>query len=366
MTVIGTNISSLRAANASMSANSQLSTAMERLSTGKRINSAKDDAAGLAISTSMTSQIRGMNQAVRNANDGMALAQTADGALSEVTNMLQRVRELTVQAKSGTYGSDDRANIQTEISALTSQISDVLDKTAFNGVKLFDTSGTDANSRTLNIQVGANSTDTVELKIDSISATNLAGKLNVAGSVPASDALKLAKGEQVAAKETYKQDLQTLNDKETALAIAKAKGQTDVDTEQGEVDAAKAAIGDDTTPGSKAASEAADLTLAAAQKGVDNSATNAAETTLSNVDDLLATVNSVRAGLGAAQNRMQSVVNNLTTNVTNLSDAKSRIEDADFSAETTALAKAQILSQASTAMLAQANQSQQGVLKLLQ
>ncbi len=374
MTVIGTNISSLRAASASTTANSALSTAMERLSTGKRINSAKDDAAGMAIATSMASQVKGMNQAIRNANDGMALAQTADGALSEVTNMLQRVRELTVQAKSGTYGSDDRANIQTEITALTSQINDVLDKSEFNGVKLFDKTGVDANSKSLTIQVGANGGDTVALKIDSLDGTKLNSTgLNVTGTVATSDALVTAKGEQSIAQTTYDTNIQTLNDKETALAIAKAKGQANTDTEEAAVDAAKLAIEGDPEgdtdakkAGSKALLAAADLTLSTAQKSADASASTAANTTLTNVDALLEKVNSVRAGLGATQNRMQSVVNNLTTNVTNLSDAKSRIEDADFSAETQALAKAQILSQASTAMLAQANQSQQGVLKLLQ
>ncbi|MES3099722.1 flagellin [Sphingomonas faeni] len=374
MTVIGTNISALRSANASAGASMALSTAMERLSTGKRINSAKDDAAGMAIATSMASQVRGMNQGIRNANDGIALAQTADGSLGEVTNMLQRVRELTVQAKSGTYGSDDRANIQTEITALTGQINDVLDKTEFNGVKLFDKTGVAANSKSLTIQVGANAGDTVALKIDSIDGSKLNSTgLNVTGTVATTNALSTAKAGQVTAQTTNDANVQTLNDKQTALAIAKAKGQTDTSAEQTAVDNAGLAINGDPASndaaikaGSQALLAAANLTVSAAQTAADTSATNAGATTLTNVDNLLDKVNSVRAGLGATQNRIQSVVNNLTTNVTNLSDAKSRIEDTDFSAETTALAKAQILSQASTAMLSQANQSQQSVLKLLQ
>jgi len=294
MTVIGTNVASLRAANASSNANSALSTAMERLSTGKRINSAKDDAAGMAISTSMTSQIKGMNQAIRNANDGMALAQTADGALGEVTNMLQRVRELAVQSASGTYSDDDRKNMQAEVSQLTSQMTSILNDTEFNGVKLFTTAD-DTEGKTLDIQVGANSGNAVTLKTDNID-------------------------------------------------LSKAVAATaDTAAEAGNLDVSNSAAAD------------------AASNGVAN-----AKTTLASVDALLKTVNSVRAGLGASESRLSSVVNNLTTNSTNLSDAKSRIEDADFSAETQALAKAQILSQASTAMLAQANQSQQGVLKLLQ
>ena len=126
MAVIGTNVASLRAANASTSANAMLQTSMQRLSTGQRINSAKDDAAGMAISDTMTAQIRGMNQGIRNANDGIAMAQTAEGALGEVSNMLQRVRELTVQATSGTYSTSDKANMQAEVSALSTQITSCL------------------------------------------------------------------------------------------------------------------------------------------------------------------------------------------------------------------------------------------------
>ena len=371
MTVIGTNISSLRAATASTTANMQLSTAMERLSTGKRINSAKDDAAGLAIASNMTAQVRGMNQAIRNANDGISLAQTAEGALGEVTNMLQRVRELAVQAKSGTYSSDDRTNIQTEVAALTSQINDVLDKTEFNGVKLFDKTGNSANSRSLTIQVGAQSSNTVALTIDSLDGSKMsAAGLNVAGTSATEAALSTAKTGQGTAQAAYDASVKTLNDAKAADALAKAADPADTSKEAA-VTAAQTAIDGDAaaTPpvvGTKPALDVANLVLSTAQASADLSATTAAATTLSNVDSALQSVNGLRASLGAAQNRLSSAVNNLTTNVTNLSDAKSRIEDADFSTETTALAKAQILSQASTAMLAQANQSQQGVLKLLQ
>jgi flagellin len=274
MTVIATNISALRAANASTSAQSMLSTAMERLSTGSRINQAKDDAAGLAISNSMTAQIRGMNQGIRNANDGVALAQTADGSLNEVSNMLQRVRELAVQSASGTYSDSDRTNMQSEVTQLQSQITSIIGNTKFNGTTLF--SATADNS--VNIQTGANSTDTV--------------------------AINIAKLDKVSSSLTLQ-----------------------VDT-------------------------AAHATAALAATG--------------GLDDAIAQVSSVRADLGASESRLSSVVNNLTSDATNLTDARSRITDTDFSAETANLAKAQILSQASTAMLAQANQSQQGVLKLLQ
>jgi flagellin len=271
MTVIGTNSASTRAGNASRAANMQLQSAMERLSTGKRINSAKDDAAGLAIASSMTSQVRGMNQAIRNANDGISLAQTAEGALGEITNMLQRIRELAVQSASGTYSADDRTNMNTEVTALKTQITDILADTKFNGVNLFGTGAADVT-----VQVGSEASETVAIDLAAITLT-------VGG-------------------------VDTVANSETLLGASTAAG-----------------------------------SIAAALK----------------------TVNDTRAGLGASQSRLQSVVNNLTSNVTNLADARSRIEDTDFSAETANLAKAQILSQASTAMLAQANQSQQGVLKLL-
>ena len=273
MAVINTNISAIKASNAANSADKMLGSAMERLATGKRINSAKDDAAGLAIASTMTAQVRGMSQAIRNANDGISLAQTAEGALGEVTNMLQRVRELAVQSKSGTYSTTDRTNLQTEVAQLQDQIDSVLTNTTFNGVSLFSTtSGTDV---TVTIQAGAEAADTVDLTITGIDGTDL-----------------------------------------TSTAL-------------------------------------------------DVTTTTLAGTTIDNVDSALDSVNTTRASLGAGMSRLESAVNSLTNNVTNLSDARSRIEDTDYSTETTAMAKAQILSQASTAMIAQANQSAQNVLSLL-
>ena len=162
MTVINTNTAALRAQNGSRVANQALQTAMERLSTGKRINSAKDDAAGLAIASSMTSQIRGMNQAIRNSNDCISFAQTSEGALAEVTNMLQRLRELAVQSKSGTYSASDRTNLNAEASALRAQIADVLTNTKFNGVAVFDYAATDTASDDIVIAAGAG-TETVNV-----------------------------------------------------------------------------------------------------------------------------------------------------------------------------------------------------------
>jgi flagellin len=182
MTVINTNIGALRAANASNAASRMLGTAMERLSTGKRINGAKDDAAGLAIATSMSAQIRGMNQGMRNANDGISLAQTAEGAVDEVGNMLLRIRELAVQSASGTYqDATDRAYMQTEVDQLTAQIDQVVTNTTFNGVTLFD-----ASTATVTIQTGANAADTVDLTMADLTALTASG--GAAGSYDVSTA----------------------------------------------------------------------------------------------------------------------------------------------------------------------------------
>ena len=369
MTVIGTNISSLRAATASTTANMQLSTAMERLSTGKRINSAKDDAAGLAIASSMSAQVRGMNQAVRNSNDGIALAQTADGALGEVTNMLQRVRELAVQSASGTYSASDRDSLQEEVTQLTSQIKDVLSNAKFNGVSLFDSTG---GTKSVSIQTGANAGDSVKIDIKGIDTSSLATEFKINLDTVSAGTLATKKATLSTKQAQYDTDLKAYATAQATYDAITSPSATDKDT----LAAARDLVYGNgtgtarTTPtnyvGSKAELDTAKSDYDDEAASMSNQAVAFSNNTMNRVDDMMADVNSMRAGLGAAQNRLQSVVNNLTTNVTNLTDAKSRIEDADFSAETTALAKAQILSQASTAMLAQANQSQQGVLKLLQ
>lgn len=269
MTVINTNVSALRAQNSSRMANNMLGTAMERLSSGKRINSAKDDAAGMSIATRMDAKVRGLNQAIRNSNDGISLAQTAEGAMGEVSNILVRMRELAVQSSNGTATANDRTAMQTEVTALISQIDDIATRTDFNGTALLD--GTAA----IDIQTGTNAGEVVSMTIADLQSAGLG-----VGTV--------------------------------------------------------------------------DLSTAAGASGA-----------LATLDTAIQTVATERANLGASQNRLETTVNNLTSTVTNLTEAKSRIQDADFSAESTNLAAAQILSQASTAMLAQANQSQQGVMNLL-
>jgi len=272
MTVIGTNIGAIRAANASTAAQAMLGKAIDRLSTGKRINSAADDAAGNAIATRMTSQIRGLNQAVRNANDGISLTQTAEGGMNEITNMIQRMRELAVQSASGTLSNGDRTNLQAEVAALILQIDDVAGKTNFNGVPLLNAT---AAATPIAIQTGLAGGDVVNIDLEDVTTTGL------------------------------------------------AIGTANISTVAG------------------------------------------AGTALTALDAALNTISTAQANLGASQNRLQATVSSLVNRSTNLSEARSRIQDANFSDESTNLAKAQILSQASTAMLAQANQSQQGVLSLI-
>ena len=217
MNVIGTNISAMRAANASNAASSALATSMERLSTGKSINSAKDNAAGLAITSSMTSQIKGMNQGIRNANDGISMAQTAEGALDEVTNNLQRVRELAVQSSSGTYSAEDKVNIQAEVTALTAQITSTLANTKFNGNKLFD--GSTGTAGVVTIQAGANIEDKVSLTLPSLVAD---------ATITAATALNLGTATDNASITTVDAALETINTARAGLGASQNQLQSAV------------------------------------------------------------------------------------------------------------------------------------------
>jgi flagellin len=217
MNVIGTNISAMRAANASNAASSALATSMERLSTGKSINSAKDNAAGLAISTSMSSQIKGMSQGIRNANDGISMAQTAEGALDEVTNNLQRVRELAVQSSSGTYSAEDKVNIQAEVTALTAQITSTLANTKFNGNKLFD--GSTGTAGVVTIQAGANIEDKVSLTLPSLVAD---------ATITAATALNLGTATDNASITTVDAALETINTARAGLGASQNQLQSAV------------------------------------------------------------------------------------------------------------------------------------------
>ncbi len=495
MTVIGTNIASLRAANASKTASASLQTAMERLSTGKRINSAKDDAAGLAIASRMTAQVKSMSVAIRNANDGISLAQTAEGALGEVTNMLQRMKELSTQAANGTLGSSDRSTLQAEMTQLIAEVGNISKTANFNGVSLLDGKTDDVT-----LQTGINANETISMAMLNTSAEKLGLKVGAESSVQgtAVTTAALAKNtlqingewidastktvddEEVASGDladkvtainaksdktgvtatggtevtvTLEDDLTegtvTINDEEfdladyvvtnaddedvldmdalveainanadagvtatktddgkikllasdggitlkadaETIASAQATGGTAVTTgfDEADLDEDEASGNNDGVVGVQFKADRVFLEAeegktiivggeSAAMASVGFTASTAAGSDLSIatqedaskamavIDAALTSISAGRGDLGAVQNRLESTVANMTTTTSNLSEARSRIEDADFSAETTALAKAQILSQASTAMLAQANQSQQNVLTLL-
>ena len=385
--IINTNISSLTAQRNLGMSQASLATSMQRLSSGLRINSAKDDAAGLAISDRMTGQIKGMNQAVRNANDGISLAQTAEGALGEIGNNLQRIRELAVQAANDTNTSADRASINTEVTQLKDEIDRVANTTSFNNNKLLDASFTSKV-----FQVGANANET-------ISITGIAGaRLTDMGSVTAATTQSLAIGSLDPTVAIVSGDL-TINTVDIG-AISVVAGATSTDRANQLV---KAINDVSSTTGVNAAidtvSNKITLTSAAAidlggtvanqvntllATGFDSSlaavATTSAAANLSSlsvltqagatlalkqVDSALTTLNSTRATLGSIQNRFTSVVNNLQSASENLSASRSRIQDADFAAETANLSRSQILQQAGTAMVAQANQLPQSVLSLL-
>ncbi len=264
MSIINTNMSSLNAQRNLKTSANDLNSSLQRLSSGMRVNSAKDDAAGLSIATKMDSQIRGMNQAIRNANDGISRVQTADGALQNTTDALQRMRELAVQGANGTNGDDEWANINTEMQALNTEVARIASDTKFNGAAVLETVDTD-------IQVGADSGQKITISSTAIPPVVIA----------------------------------PITDEASALAA------------------------------------------------------------LDQIDDTLTLVNTERANLGTVQNRMSYAISNLQSSVENQSSAKSRIMDTDFAAETGKLTRAQILQQAGTAMLAQANTVPNGVMALL-
>jgi len=274
MSVINTNVNALFAQN-SMKTNARaMSSAMEKLSTGSRINNAKDDAAGLAIGQTMTSQIRGLNQAVRNANDGINMMQTAEGAMVEQSNMLQRMRELAVQASNGTYSSTQRSYLQNEFDQLGSQITDISTDTTWNSRNLLDGTG----SAGFSCQVGQSSGQTISIDVANMSFSALAANVTLGSAV---------------------------------------------------------------------------------------SSAAAAQTTIGELDSALETINQQRSTIGAGINRLTYAADNLTNIASNVTASKSTVMDTDYAEASTQLSKTQIIQQAATAMLAQANQQPQSVLSLL-
>ncbi|KHE01013.1 flagellin [Pantoea sp. PNA 14-12] len=300
MAVINTNTLSLVTQNNLTKSQSSLGTAIERLSSGLRINSAKDDAAGEAIANRFSSNINGLTVAARNANDGISLSQTAEGALTEVNNNLQRVRDLTVQAQNSSNSASDIDSIQAEVNQRMEEINRVTQQTDFNGIKVLNTG---SGSQTYNFQVGAKDGETIGITISASNGFNL---FNTSGA-------------------TAQTTGQTINGNARTTA---AEG---FDVMSGTV----------TSGGTTDGSPLADID--AAIKAVDNQ----------------------RSLLGASQNRFESTISNLNNTVTNLTAARSRIQDADYATEVSNMSRAQILQQAGSSVLAQANQVPQTMLSLL-
>ena len=316
---VNTNVSSLNAQRQLTNTGSKLDTSFQRLSSGLRINSAKDDAAGLQISDRLQSQINGLNQGNRNANDGISLAQTAEGAMDEMTSMFQRVRTLAQQSANGSNTDEDRLAIQEEIRSLMLEVNRVASDTTFGGQNLLD--GTyDAS-----FQVGADAVQTIGFSMKDVGGT-------VNGSMSVNGGFTLSGIAGVASMVTG------------ATLSALADGASDI---------GGAALTTDT------------FAAAFIATGISVSSQVNAQVTLAGMDSLIAVVDKKRAELGAVQNRFQSTIRNQSNIAENLSAAKSRIKDADFAAETASLTRNQILQQASQTILSQANQRPQAALSLL-
>ena len=374
---INTNVASLNAQRNLTSSSMDLATSLQRLSSGLRINSAKDDAAGLAISERMTTQIRGMNVAMRNANDGVSLAQTAEGSLDSVSNSLQRIRELAVQSANATNSDSDRAALDAEAQQLKSEIDRVATQTNFNGVKLLDGSFTNKT-----FQVGANNGETIAVSsIVNASSTALGVTTSAAVTGDAATAFTAIAAGAI-----------TIDDAgSTAIDVVAVGADTSATERAGSMRDAINAVSDQTgvyatndTATTITLTSSHDIVIvgaAAATSGLTAGTTLAGSTTgfsaldlgtaaganiaIDSMDAALTAVNTARADLGAIQTRFESVVQNLSINAENTSAARGRIRDADFASETANLTRNQILQQAGTAMLAQANQIPQNVLSLL-
>jgi flagellin len=393
---INTNINSLTAQRNLNSSQGSLATSMQRLSSGLRVNSAKDDAAGLAIAERMNTQVRGLNVAARNSNDGISLAQVAEGALGKVGDMLQRMRELAVQSANATNSADDRKALQSEVGQLRDEINRVAKQTSFNGTKLLDGSFSAAT-----FQIGANSGEAITIaaltnaSTDGLSNVNYgsadvadvsAGTITTLTEVAAGTLAMTvdgteydlsALGEARSAEERLGQVAEAINRRAsdtgvTAYLTKETDGDYTIAFRSSKLDSLGAAAAvsfggftvDATGIGDASATIAAANATGIADLSVET--TEEAWLAIKQVDDALDQINSARATLGAVQSRFENAVSNIMIQSENTAAARGRIMDADFAAETANLSRAQILQQAGTAMVAQANQLPQQVLSLLQ
>ena len=380
--IINTNVVSLNAQRNLTSSQNALATSLQRLSSGLRINSAKDDAAGLAISERMSSQIRGLNQAARNANDGISMAQTAEGALGEIGNNLQRIRELAVQSRNASNSASDRQALNNEVQQLKSEIDRVSSSTSFNGIKLIDGSFTNQS-----FQVGANVGETITISnlVDAQSSslgTSTSSTANVTGvaataftAITAGDltvngvsvGAVAAGGNAATQGANIAAAINTVSSTTNVTATADAAGKVTLTNGSGSntVVAFAGASATTATTGLTAGTTTASSSTVAGFSTVDISTTWGADTAIAAMDSALSALNAGRADLGAYQNRFSSAISNVQTTSENLSASRSRIVDTDFAAETASLSRNQVLQQAGTAMLTQANAMPQSVLSLL-
>ena len=381
MSVINTNVNAVLAQNSLVKNERAMSSAMEQLSTGKRINSAADDAAGMAIASKMTAQIRGLDQAGRNINDAVAMIQTAEGATGEITNMLQRMRELAVQASSGTYTTEDKANIELEFQALLVGIDNIADTTQWNGGNVLDGTG----SATV-FQIGANDSQTLTVDLGNLQSNAfVAGTAGVATKVVATSELAATTSVTIGGiSVAFGAAGSTVTDNTTLVTALNANTEfsqryTASTTTATNLTVTQNAGYEDAAAITIVATAAASAdwvgTLAQATVGVEGTLglgadisglTSTTASVLDTLDNALRAV-SVQNGVnGAAINQLEYTADSLANVSLNTQASRSRIEDADYAKATTELARTQIIQQAGTAMLAQANQQSQGVLALLQ
>ncbi|WP_298440439.1 flagellin [uncultured Ferrimonas sp.] len=380
---VNTNVTSMSAQRSTNAASAATQTSMNRLASGLRINSAKDDAAGLQISNRLTSQVRGMDVAMRNANDGISIAQTAEGAMQESTNILQRMRDLSLQSSNGSNSKEDRDSIQKEIGALSTELTRIAETTSFGGQNLLD-----GSFGTQSFQVGSEANETISVSLSDVSADKLGERAAVSGGVIAAadiaeyadgtvSAMSIAVDQDGTASSTLTVDLANVTDAGSlAAAMNDALGDSGVVAEVDDSTGNVVLTGSVEKTGGTVAMTATGATNAptAATVGADGSAnistldvttTGGAQAAVTLIDDAIAQIDGQRADLGAVQNRMSHTINNLGNIQTNVADARSRIQDVDFAKESAELAKNQVLSQSSSAMLAQANQLPQSALSLL-
>lgn len=382
MAGINTNVASLNAQRNLAMSQSSLQTSIQRLSSGLRVNSAKDDAAGLGIADRMTSQIKGLTVAARNASDGISLSQTAEGALGKVTDMLQRIRELAVQSSNATNTQVDRNSLDAEVTQLKAEINRVATQTSFNGVKLLDGSFSGAN-----FQVGANAAETISVSsITNAQTAALGGTVNVATVSAAASGMTgfataiaaggvLINGVDIGAVTAAGSALERAGQMVNAINLV--SGQTNVgasyDSSTGQITLRSssgaitmtgtvnlaATAGFTNATGSAAASATTGIT------GLNVQSYANSQLAITQLDAALAQISTARGNLGAVQARFENAIDSINVTTENVTTARGRIVDADFAVESANLARAQVLQQAGTAMVAQANALPNGVLQLL-